>query len=82
MLCIQEAAANRPTMSEIVMMLSTYSTITSPVPSRPAFLVTRENPESDLVTEDGGASSQQFESKPEPSQQSINEVTITDLDPR
>lgn len=41
-----------------------------------------ENPESDLVTEDGGASSQQFESKPEPSQQSINEVTITDLDPR
>lgn len=82
MLCIQEAAANRPTMSEIVMMLSTYSTITSPVPSRPAFLVTMENPESDLVTEDAGASSQQFESKPEPSQQSINEVTITDLDPR
>lgn len=79
--CIQEAAANRPTMSEIVMMLSTYSTITSLVPSRLAFLVTRENPESELVTKDAGASSQQFEPKPEPSKQSIHEVTITDLDP-
>uniref|UniRef100_A0A7N2MBU7 Cysteine-rich receptor-like protein kinase 10 n=1 Tax=Quercus lobata TaxID=97700 RepID=A0A7N2MBU7_QUELO len=82
LLCIQEAAANRPTMSQIVMMLSAHSTITSQIPSRPAFLVTRENPESDLVTEDAGASSQQFESKPEPSQKSINEVTINDLDPR
>ncbi|KAK7846599.1 cysteine-rich receptor-like protein kinase 28 [Quercus suber] len=61
LLCIQEAAANRHTMSKI------YYNI--------------PNPESDLVTEDAGALSQQFESKPEPSQQSINEVTITDLDP-
>lgn len=76
LLCLQEAVADRPTMSEIVMMLSSY-TITSPSPSQPAFYISRQNFGSDLVTEDSGASQLQ-----ESLQQSINEVSITELDPR
>ncbi|XWS54319.1 hypothetical protein CRYUN_Cryun10bG0079800 [Craigia yunnanensis] len=40
LLCVQEAAADRPTMSEIIMMLSSHS-ITAPPPSRPAYLVSK-----------------------------------------
>ncbi|KAF2291483.1 hypothetical protein GH714_024646 [Hevea brasiliensis] len=36
LLCVQEHEANRPTMAQVVTMLSTYS-ITLPVPSKPAF---------------------------------------------
>ncbi|KAF2291513.1 hypothetical protein GH714_025018 [Hevea brasiliensis] len=39
LLCVQEHEANRPTMAQVVTMLSTYS-ITLPVPSKPAFLCT------------------------------------------
>lgn len=81
LLCVQESAADRPTMSEIVVMLSSYS-VTSPAPSPPAFFVTMENHESGWMTENSGASSQYAESKPDSFQQSINGLTITDLDPR
>ncbi|GLT68756.1 hypothetical protein SLA2020_409610 [Shorea laevis] len=81
LLCVQESAADRPTMSEIVVMLSSY-TVTSPAPSPPAFFVTMENHESGWMTENSGASSQYAESKPDSFQQSINGLTITDLDPR
>ena len=81
LLCVQESAAERPTMSEIVGMLSSYI-VTSPAPSPPAFFVTMENPEAGLMTQNSGASSQYPESKPDSLQLSLNEVTITDLDPR
>ncbi|ESR60713.1 hypothetical protein CICLE_v10014576mg [Citrus x clementina] len=42
LLCVQEAAADRPSMSDIVTMLSSYS-ITSPEPSKPAFFSSRES---------------------------------------
>ncbi|XP_024951312.1 cysteine-rich receptor-like protein kinase 44 isoform X2 [Citrus sinensis] len=79
LLCVQEAAADRPSMSDIVTMLSSYS-ITSPEPSKPAFFSSRESLGSDL--EERGNTSQSDKSNSVPLQQSINEVTISELDPR
>ncbi|KAJ9176948.1 hypothetical protein P3X46_012207 [Hevea brasiliensis] len=77
LLCVQEAVVDRPSMSEIVMMLSSY-TITSPSPLQPAFFISRGNQGSNLAMEDFGAS-QLKESKLELPQQSINDVSITEL---
>ncbi|XP_021284759.1 cysteine-rich receptor-like protein kinase 10 [Herrania umbratica] len=79
LLCVQEAAADRPTMSEIVMMLSSYS-ITAPAPSRPAFFVSNENRTTHSAVHSD--SSQSADSNPDLRQQSVNEVTISELHPR
>ncbi|KAK3184322.1 hypothetical protein Dsin_031608 [Dipteronia sinensis] len=80
LLCVQEAAADRPTMSQIVMMLSNH-TMTAPPPSRPAFFVSQGGPGSNTRLEDS-RTSQSDKSSQESLQQSVNEVTITELDPR
>ncbi|EOX99157.1 Cysteine-rich RLK 10, putative [Theobroma cacao] len=79
LLCVQEAAADRPTMSEIVMMLSSYS-ITAPAPSRPAFFVSKENLTTDSAVHSDP--SQSGDSNPDLRQRSVNEVTISELHPR
>ncbi|PRQ52870.1 putative protein kinase RLK-Pelle-DLSV family [Rosa chinensis] len=76
LLCVQEAPTNRPTMSEVVMMLNSY-TLTSQVPSLPAF----------FVRQGSSAHSQQLGARRESSatsevSQSVNDVTITELHPR
>ncbi|GFZ05528.1 cysteine-rich RLK (RECEPTOR-like protein kinase) 11 [Actinidia rufa] len=78
LLCVQEAAGGRPTMSEIVLMLNSY-TATSLVPSRPAFFV--PTPSFRLAL---GSESFQFEqdSKSDSSRQTVNQVTISELIPR
>ncbi|KAH7576795.1 hypothetical protein JRO89_XS01G0150800 [Xanthoceras sorbifolium] len=84
LLCVQEAAAARPTMSQIVLMLSSHI-VTAPGPSRPAFYISRGSSDSDTGMEDCRTSqsqSQSNKSSPESLQQSVNEVTITELDPR
>jgi hypothetical protein len=73
LLCVQEAVADRPTMSQIVMMLN-GNTMTSPTPSRPGFYMPRENSGSASGTEDSGSTQ-----LPVSSQQSINWVSITEL---
>ncbi|XP_011003249.1 PREDICTED: cysteine-rich receptor-like protein kinase 10 [Populus euphratica] len=73
LLCVQEAVADRPTMSQIVMMLN-GNTMTSPTPSRPGFYMPRENSESASGTDDSGSTQ-----LPVSSQQSINWVSITEL---
>ncbi|KAI5582840.1 hypothetical protein POPTR_007G120900v4 [Populus trichocarpa] len=76
LLCVQEAFADRPTMSQIVMMLNGY-TMTSPAPSRPGFYVSKANSGSASGTDDSGSSP-----LPVSLQQSVNCVSITDLYPR
>lgn len=75
LLCVQEAPAERPTMSEVVMMLNSY-TITSAVPSQPAFYVRQES----------SASSQNLTASKldmlAESAQSVNDVTVSELHPR
>ena len=70
LLCIQESVTDRPTMAMIVLMLNSYS-ITLPVPSQPAL---HKNIESDISKSD--------HSKGSYVQLSVNEASITELDPR
>ncbi|KAK4256487.1 hypothetical protein QN277_009339 [Acacia crassicarpa] len=68
LLCVQEDAADRPTMSTIVVMLAS-DTMSFPMPSRPAFSVGRK------VTEDLSTSKDSKDA-------SINEVTLSSIKPR
>ncbi|KAM1716384.1 hypothetical protein ACFX11_024357 [Malus domestica] len=75
LLCVQEASAERPTMSEVVMMLNSYST-TSAMPSQPAFYIRQES--STNSQKSGG-----FElDKLEDAAQSVNDLTVTQHHPR
>ena len=70
LLCVQEAAADRPRMSEVVMMLNSY-TVSSPPPLRPAFFISDSedcNKSETLVRQDSLVSQ--------------CDVTITELHPR
>ncbi|OMO60154.1 hypothetical protein CCACVL1_24363 [Corchorus capsularis] len=77
LLCVQEAAADRPTMSEIITMLSSY-TITVAAPLRPAFFVSTGNFSTDSALDSG--SSRTGDSRER--ERSVNDVTISELHPR
>lgn len=79
LLCVQAAANYRPTMSEIVTMLDSYSII-SPAATRPAFFVPVKG--LPYLTMENQSASQPDQSMSGLPQQSMNEITITDLDPR
>ncbi|XP_022748823.1 cysteine-rich receptor-like protein kinase 10 [Durio zibethinus] len=79
LLCVQEAAASRPSMSEIITMLCSHS-MTAPAPSLPAFFISRENFTTDSANDSG--SSQSADPMPDSIQRSVNEVTISELPPR
>ncbi|PPS16944.1 hypothetical protein GOBAR_AA03634 [Gossypium barbadense] len=77
LLCVQDNIDSRPTMASVVLMLSSYS-ISLPVPSRPAFSM-----HSTLETETKSQSSSlSNQSKRETIQVSVNEASISELDPR
>ncbi|XP_022723383.1 putative receptor-like protein kinase At4g00960 isoform X2 [Durio zibethinus] len=76
LLCVQENIAYRPTMASVVLMLSRYS-ISLPVPSRPAFDI-----HSIEETETRSESSISDQYRGETAKVSVNEVSISDLDPR
>ncbi|KAB1201235.1 Cysteine-rich receptor-like protein kinase 29 [Morella rubra] len=65
LLCVQENVANRPTMASVVLMLNSYS-ITLSAPSRPALFMHSTN-ESQMPSNR--------------LQASVNEASITELDP-
>ncbi|KAL5841911.1 hypothetical protein ACOSQ3_012514 [Xanthoceras sorbifolium] len=75
LLCVQENEANRPTMASVVLMLTSCS-ISLPVPTKPAFFMHTtaelDNPESTMFDQ----------SKSRSVECSVNEVSITELDPR
>ncbi|KAF7823110.1 UDP-glucose:O-linked fucose beta-1 [Senna tora] len=81
LLCVQDAAIDRPSMSDIVMMLNSYTVASSPAPSRPAFYVSKEgsldlameNPSPPLCTQSMTELLQHY---------SLNEVTVSEIDPR
>ncbi|TYI23116.1 hypothetical protein ES332_A06G141300v1 [Gossypium tomentosum] len=77
LLCVQDNIDSRPTMASVVLVLSSYS-ISLPVPSRPAFSM-----HSTLETETKSQSSSlSNQSKRETIQVSVNEASISELDPR
>lgn len=60
LLCVQEDPADRPTMSNVILMLGTYDTSTLPRPTEPAFSVGRlVAPPLSLET-DAGSSASEF----------------------
>ncbi|KAG6778624.1 hypothetical protein POTOM_014962 [Populus tomentosa] len=66
LLCVQESAMDRPSMSDVVFMLSNDTTL--PSPKQPAFVTKESYYSGDPLTSEGS--------------HSINEVTITMLGPR
>ncbi|KAJ6935287.1 G-type lectin S-receptor-like serine/threonine-protein kinase [Populus alba x Populus x berolinensis] len=66
LLCVQESAMDRPSMSNVVFMLSNDTTL--PSPKQPAFILKESYNNGDPSTSEGS--------------HSINEVTITMLGPR
>ncbi|KAJ3695985.1 hypothetical protein LUZ60_001362 [Juncus effusus] len=83
LLCVQQDPSKRPNMATIVLMLSSYST-RLPVPSIPALFV-----DGNTITLDyAGNSDTRLDSRTNarnrttPNQPSINDVTITEMDPR
>ncbi|XP_039060303.1 putative receptor-like protein kinase At4g00960 [Hibiscus syriacus] len=77
LLCVQENIAYRPTMASVVLMLSSYS-MSLPVPSRPAFSV-NTNTETATMSDLLPLFNQ---SEREAIQDSVNEASISELDPR
>ena len=66
LLCVQEHATDRPTMSAVVFMLSNVTPL--PSPKQPAFIFKSTSNTKDQTTNEGA--------------NSINEITITKMDGR
>ncbi|KAG5246805.1 Cysteine-rich RLK [Salix suchowensis] len=67
LLCVQESPEDRPKMSAIVFMLDNEAVL--PFPKKPAFITRRKQNDSDSSTARGGTGS-------------INDVTMTNMEPR
>ncbi|OVA13144.1 Protein kinase domain [Macleaya cordata] len=80
LLCVQDDAADRPTMASVVLMLSSYST-TLPLPSAPAFFVSsrmQDLPKWEYESQTTEVSKSTSTSIPS----SLNGLSITELYPR
>ncbi|KAK7391007.1 hypothetical protein VNO78_19284 [Psophocarpus tetragonolobus] len=83
LLCVQEDAVARPSMTSIALMLNSNS-LTLQVPSKPAFVVnsrTTSFPDM-LSSEHNSRETRSSESKNKSARNSINEASITELYPR
>ena len=74
LLCVQKNMVKRPTMASVVLMLNSES-ITLSIPSRPAFTMDSNSRSSMLQV---GS----IQSRNSSVQASVNEVSITELEPR
>ena len=72
---MQEDAADRPTMATILVMLDSHS-VTLPVPNQPAFFV-HSGIDSNMLKE-----LQFAQSTSNSVQKSVNEMSISEIDPR
>ncbi|XP_072955768.1 uncharacterized protein [Typha angustifolia] len=84
LLCVQDDPKKRPTMSTVLLMLSSYS-MNLPIPSSPAFLVQGSTTtENSTANEDGNCSKTKQSSRQKRKSRlvSANNVTITDMEPR
>ncbi|KAK1416738.1 hypothetical protein QVD17_25854 [Tagetes erecta] len=85
LLCVQESIIDRPTMASVVLMLNSFS-VTLPMPSEPAFLMTsKTGPEMPLFQEYSSSTSSSGLKKyatPKSSELSVNDVSISDMVPR
>lgn len=82
LLCVQENAADRPTMASLILMLGSFS-LTLPIPSQPAFFMHSNIEESNTVAKPNPplGMAQSFHFKSTPLEPSLNEISITELRP-
>ena len=76
LLCVQENIANRPTMTSVVMMLSSAS-LTLPIPSKPAFFMHTTTNRYDTTLRSDESNSESVSD-----QYSRNNISITEIHPR
>jgi hypothetical protein len=82
LLCVQENAADRPTMASVVLMLNSYS-ITLQVPSQPAFFMHNNiDSETSCLEQSTWVTKSDEGSKGNSVEASTNEASITELHPR
>ncbi|PAN14282.1 hypothetical protein PAHAL_2G397200 [Panicum hallii] len=77
LLCVQDDPADRPVMSTVNVMLSS-STVTLQAPSRPAFCIQKSGFNSEMYSEVHAGASHSVSRSP----MSLNDVSITELEPR
>jgi len=77
LLCVQDDPADRPMMSTVNVILSS-STVTLQAPSRPAFCIQKSGFNSEMYSEVYAGASHSVSRSP----MSLNDVSITELDPR
>ncbi|KAI3985432.1 hypothetical protein MKX01_033746, partial [Papaver californicum] len=87
LLCVQENAADRPTMPEVVLMLNSYFSTDHNLPSAPAFFAGSTTRPMELqstlflgYSEEQGSSKN--ESTDDTATLSVNEVSVTEINPR
>ncbi|CAK9320953.1 unnamed protein product [Citrullus colocynthis] len=76
LLCVQEDVTNRPTMTSVVMMLSS-SSITLPIPFKPAFFLHSTTNRSNILSSSDGTNCESVSDQP-----SKNNISITEIHPR
>ncbi|KAM3701600.1 hypothetical protein ACJW30_05G185800 [Castanea mollissima] len=81
LLCVQENMVKRPTMASVVLMLNSES-MTLSIPSRPAFTMDCSTRSSVLHVEHNSGVMGSTQSRSSSVQASVNDVSITELDPR
>ncbi|KAK9084905.1 hypothetical protein Sjap_025316 [Stephania japonica] len=83
LLCVQEDYADRPNMASVVLMLTSYS-VSITLPSKPAFLISSKmDPIFSTVPEESVSSEPvQAMGAASPTPWSINDVTMTEIEPR
>ena len=82
LLCVQEDAADRPTMTSVVLMLSSFS-VTLDLPSEPAFYAANDYASDVPLIHNSDSTNSHHMSSSQPSQQSRrSSASITDLYPR
>nr|XP_023892512.1 putative receptor-like protein kinase At4g00960 isoform X1 [Quercus suber] len=81
LLCVQENVDKRPTMASIVLMLNSESMSLS-VPSQPAFLMHSSTRSNMLLVEHDSREMGSIQFKSNSVKASVNEVSISELDPR
>lgn len=77
LLCLQEDPADRPTMATIALMLNSHS-VTLPVPQQPAFFLHSRTDRMNSESVESGFSKSPTKSK----EVSVNDVSITEVEPR
>ncbi|KAK9092141.1 hypothetical protein Syun_027052 [Stephania yunnanensis] len=83
LLCVQEDYADRPSMASVVLMLTSYS-VSLTLPTKPAFLISSKmDPIFSTVPEDSVSSEPaQTMGTASPTPWSVNDVTMTEIEPR